>query len=253
MSNINRILRIGQEKLNYQNSLMRIVEYYNSKNIIVEFQDEYKERIHTTCSNFDRGNIKNHFIPTVLNVGYLGCSKVKNRNAYKCWTRMLYRCYDEKMLQKAPTYKNCSVCEEWLCYSNFEKWYENNYYEIPNETMSLDKDILIKGNKIYSPKTCVFVPQRINSLFEKCDDARGVLPIGVTKRKRSEERLSYRAKCRTINKRITTKTFRNYLECFNEYKKIKENTIKEIADLYKKQIPTKLYNAMYNWKVEVDD
>ena len=59
------------------------------------------------------------------------------------------------------------------------KWIENNYYEIEGETMCLDKDILCKGNKIYSRDTCVFVPQRINSLFTKCDNARGDNPIGV--------------------------------------------------------------------------
>ena len=247
--------RLGQEKLNYQGCIMKIIEYNHSKDIVIEFQDEYKEKIHTSCSNFDRGNIKNHFYPTVLNIGYLGCDKVKNKSAYKCWTRMLNRCYDEKWFKKSPTYKNCNVCKEWHNYSNFEKWYEENYYEISNERMCLDKDILIKGNKIYSPNTCCFVPSRINMLFEKCDKARSIYPIGVTRRERENKyKNSYRAKCRLSNgKRITSKSFETPLECFYEYKRIKEKTIKEVADLYKDKIPNKLYNAMYKWIVEVND
>ena len=120
--------------------------------------------------------------------------------------------------------------------------------------MCLDKDILIKGNKIYSPNTCIFVPKRINTLFIKCDKARGNLPIGVSKREENKYKNSYRAKCRNIyGKRITSKTYKNPIECFYEYKKIKEQTIKDAADLYKDKIPNKLYDAMYNWKVEVND
>lgn len=250
----NRNKKLGQEKPNYQNCIMKIIEYNNSKNIVIEFQDKYKEKIRTSYSNFNKGNIKNHFIPTVLNIGYLGCTKVNNANAYKHWVAILYRCYDKTSLKKSPNYIGCSVCDEWLCYKNFEEWYEKNYYEIPNEEMCLDKDILIKGNKIYSPNTCVFVPKRINTLFIKCDKARGNLPIGVSKREENKYKNSYRAKCRNIyGKRITSKTYKNPIECFYEYKKIKEQTIKDAADLYKDKIPNKLYDAMYNWKVEVND
>ena len=86
---------------------------------------------------------------------------------------MLRRCYDEKLHKKYPTYIDCKVCEEWLNFQNFAKWYYNNYYEIENEKICLDKDILHKGNKIYSPDNCVFVPNNINVLFVKSDKSRG--------------------------------------------------------------------------------
>ena len=62
---------------------------------------------------------------------------------------------------------DCSVYEGWHNFQNFAKWYEDNYYEIEEEQMHLDKDILVKGNKVYSPDTCVFVPETINGLFVK--------------------------------------------------------------------------------------
>ena len=85
---------------------------------------------------------------------------------------MLERCYDTEHSYKFPTYENCIVCDEWLNYQNFARWFDINYYEIEGEVMCLDKDILFKGNKIYSPKTCIFVPRGINNLFTKNDKCR---------------------------------------------------------------------------------
>jgi len=80
---------------------------------------------------------------------------------YKVWVRMLARCYNEKFHKKYPTYKNCNVSEEWLLFSNFRKWMETQDWKDKH----LDKDIILPGNKIYSPGTCVFITQSINNLF----------------------------------------------------------------------------------------
>lgn len=92
---------------------------------------------------------------------------------------MLTRCYNHKSLKKNPSYIGCSVCDEWLTYSNFKRWYEDpiNGYR---EGYHLDKDILVKGNKVYSPETCCFVPHSINCLLLTRQRKRGALPIGVT-------------------------------------------------------------------------
>lgn len=247
--------RLGQEKINFQGSIMKIIEYNNSKDILVEFQDEHKFCIRTNCSNFDAQTIKNPFVPTMKNIGYLGCLKVTNKLAYRYWAGMFDRCYDkENGINKYPSYKECTIDKEWHNYYNFERWFNENYYKISNEVMCLDKDILVKGNKVYSSKTCIFVPARINMLFEKCDKSRGKYPIGVSKRDETKYKNSYRAKYRDIDgKRRTTKTFNNPLDCFYEYKKEKERVIKKAADLYKDKIPTKLYDAMYNYIVEEND
>ena len=100
--------------------------------------------------------------------------KGKDKKSYQCWSNMLKRCYNKNVHNKQPTYKDCSVCNEWLCYANFEKWYDENYYEIEGERTELDKDILFKGNKVYSPITCIFVPQRINTLFTKSNRKFGI-------------------------------------------------------------------------------
>lgn len=162
---------------------------------------------------------------------------------------MLKRCYDKNWKQKHPTYKDCTVCDEWHNFQNFAQWYEENYYEIPGEIMQLDKDILIKGNKVYSPDTCCFVPGDINSLFIKSDEIRGNLPIGVTK-----EKDKYMAQCQnTLGYKRRIGLFNTPEEAFDAYKKRKEKIIKEIANKYKEYIPDKLYKAMYNYEVEWED
>ena len=80
---------------------------------------------------------------------------------YRKWKDLLRRCYSEKFLQGSPTYRGCSVCEEWKTFSNFMAWMKTQ----PWNGKELDKDILIPGNKIYSPETCVFVSPSLNSLL----------------------------------------------------------------------------------------
>lgn len=124
-------------------------------------------------------------------------------------------------------------------------------YEINGETMYLDKDILVKENKIYSPETCVFVPQNINKLFTKRQNDRGKYPIGVSFDKKLNEFRSY---CSYGNGNIEyLNLFNTPEEAFQVYKEFKENYIKQIADEYKDKIPKKLYEAMYAWKVDIDD
>jgi len=95
--------------------------------------------------------------------------------SYIQWQNMLSRCYDPKIHKIEPSYIKCEVCEEWKLFSNFKKWFDENYVE----GYQLDKDILFKGNKIYSQNTCCFVPQEVNKLFTNRKNDRGNLPIGV--------------------------------------------------------------------------
>ena len=159
--------------------------------------------------------------------------------------------------KREPTYKGCKVEDYLLNFQNMSEWLDENYYEVPGEVMHLDKDILCKGNKIYSRETCIFVPQRINSLFIKRDKLRGDYPIGISYHKRDN---ILEVWCRTIEEDSKG----NYLgrfkpnqveEAFQCYKTFKENYIKQVADDYYSQglIPKKLYDAMYRYEVEITD
>jgi len=229
---------------------MTIVEYYRNDNMIVEFQNGYKIKV--AYNNFEKGHVKNPYDKTIYNVGFVGESLYNSKDKiYKTWVSMYVRCYDKTELEKHLTYVGCSVCEEWHNFQNFIKWYHENIYEIENEKMCLDKDILLKGNKVYSPETCIFVPQNINTLFTKRDNDRGDLPIGVYWHKREQK---YRVQCNNGGgKQVPLGSYNNIEEAFNVYKIFKEKHIKQIADKYKDKIPYKLYEAMYRYEVNITD
>ena len=160
----------------------------------------------------------------------------------------------KKIHKKYPTYIDCEVCEEFHNFQNFAEWYYDNYYEVEGERMELDKDILFKHNKIYSPETCIYVPQTINSLFVKNDKLRGESVIGT-----SLKNGKYVVRCHMINPE-TGKSKSEYLgyyttqeKAFEVYKYYKEKNIKQVADYYKGQIPQKIYDVLYDYEVEIDD
>ena len=250
--------RLGEARMMNCGEIAIIVNYAHCKDITVKFKTT-GELVKSTYQCFKKGKIKSRFTPSVYGVGYLGNKKTKDENgkslkSYETWKSMLMRCYSDEFQKKYPTYKGCCVCEEWLNYSNFKKWFNDNYYEIEGEQMALDKDILVKGNKIYSPATCVFVPQNINILFIKHDKARGKYPIGVYKPNNSNK---FQAQCSIFYNGKKQQKHLGYYntieETFDVYKQFKEADIKQMADHYKDKIPDKLYEAMYNYKVEITD
>ena len=102
---------------------------------------------------------------------------------YKTWKNMLHRVYDRTFLINNPTYIGCSVDSEWLSFSTFRKWMVKQ----DHEGKQLDKDILIAGNKVYSPDTCVFISKRLNTFLCERNTNRGEFPIGVCLHKQSNK------------------------------------------------------------------
>ena len=180
-----KIDRTGEEKINNFGSKMVITEYRSARDLDIYFPEYNWVSKHANYGNFKKGALKCPYEPRVYGVGYLGEGKYKIKengkitDEYIIWYDMLKRCYDPKYKKKHSTYKDCEVEDYLLNFQHMGEWIDKNYYEIPGEQMCLDKDIVCKGNKIYSRDTCIFVPQRINKLFIKHDKARGDFPIGV--------------------------------------------------------------------------
>ncbi len=248
--NEKKISRLNEININNQGLEMKIIEYKNARNILIEII-KTKEIVKSTYDNFKKGNIKSYFYPTVYGFGSIGEAESREKDgnlkdSYRAWVNMLIRCYKEEYKIKNPTYKDVSCCEEWRYYSNFEKWHNKSYYKVDNETMCLDKDILVKGNKIYSPDTCIYVPHTINMLF--VNNKRNNLPKGI-----HIFHGRYKTQIGINGKRVYLGTYDTIEEAFEIYKQNKEKYIKEVADAYKDKIPKKLYDAMYRWEVEIDD
>lgn len=248
--------RLNETSINNYNREMKIIKYINNKDITIQFEDGCITN--TTYQCFKEGNIISPYDKTICGVGYLGegiySIKINNilSKEYKEWYSMINRCYSDKYKSNKPTYKCCSVSEEWHNFQNFAKWFHENYYKVESEQMNLDKDILYKGNKIYSPNTCVFVPRNINLLFIKSDASRGEYPIGVNFNKKDN---NYMARCCTNDgKRDIIGLYTTPEEAFYDgYKPFKEKVIKKVADTYKDKIPQKLYDSLYRYEVEITD
>lgn len=236
--------------------LVKIVNYINYDNVVYEIQDNHKYVGKTNWHNIIKGKIKNPYKRSVYGVGYFGVGKYRSRikgvltKEYKHWQSMLQRCYDEKHLLRQPSYKDCIVCEEWHNFQVFAKWFEENYYEIENKTMCLDKDILAKKNKIYSPETCVFTPQEINLLFANHTSSRGNNPIGVYYNEKLDKYMSHIVIGRKF---FNLGYYDNKESAFKVYKEQKEIYIKQIANFYRNVIPNKLYTALLKWEIEIND
>ena len=251
-----KIDRTGEERLNNFGSKMVIKEYRSTRDVDVYFPEYNWVAKNTRYNNFKNGNIKCPYESRYFGIGYLGEGKYKvSKNGkltdeFKIWYHMLRRCYDPKYQEEHSTYKGCAVEEYLLNFQHMGKWINENYYEVPGEKMCLDKDILYKGNKVYSRETCIFVPERINLLFVKSNKSRGDNPIGVTELPSG----NYRVFCNNgYGKNIPLGVYSTPEEAFQRYKQCKENYIKQVADEYKGRIPDRLYNALYNYEVEIDD
>ena len=267
----NKIDKTGETNISNEGCIMKIVEYNNCNDIIIQFEDEHKYWLHTKYVNFQKGQCKNPFYPSVFGHGYLGIDrngsvpktyeskdgKYVNTWEYIKWNAMLQRCFDNKAKEKNPTYKDVTCCDRWLCFANFLEDLEvlkQEYNWNVDEKLQLDKDILHKGNKLYGLENCVLVPQWINSLFIKSDASRGDCPIGVSYHK---DRKKYQAQCRINGKIIGLGLYNSLEEAFNAYKVAKEQEIKRIAeDCISKGFITKdsrLYKAMINYQVKITD
>lgn len=176
--------------------------------------------------------------------------KRKNKQIWVCpfyekWKNMLRRCYCSKYQETKPTYKGCSVCQEWLTFTNFKVWMEQQDYE----GKQLDKDILLPGNKVYSPETCIFVEAKVNSFLVECNASRGQYMIGVSWFKPRQKFVSYcndgSGKCKHLG------YFNTELEAHKAWLKCKLEVAYQLAaDQTDSRIAKALIERYENYKID---
>lgn len=142
---------------------------------------------------------------------------------YVTWHSMLKRCYSGAYQNRRTTYKGCSVCEEWLTFSNFRAWMEQHDWK----GRELDKDLLVEGNKVYSPETCVFISGMLNLFFNSKGASRGKYMLGVSLNKETGK---FKSRCSNpfLNKQEHLGLFDTELEAHLAWK-VKKN---ELAQRY---------------------
>ena len=178
----------------------------------------------------------------------------KKVKEYKPWQDMLTRSFSEKLQTRYPTYKGCNVSDNFLHYSFFYDWCQEQTgfgkVDDKGRCWQLDKDLLFIGNKTYSETTCVFVPQEINKFFNEYGNARGEYPLGVCFHKRVGK---FKAQCKVNGKLQHLGYFDTPQEAFAVYKPFKEALCKELALKWQSEIDERLFNAMMNWSVKDDN
>ena len=244
---------VGQVFESTKYGKFEVLEYQHHSKIKVMFL----ETGFTTYSQHSKvihGQIKDHLQPSVFGVGVTGGITTRSLGGktslnYNTWIGMLERCYSERYQQEKSTYKDCSVSENFKYFPYFKDWCEKQV-GFGNKGWHLDKDIIKKGNKVYSEDACCFVPQEVNCLITLCGNRRGEYPIGVSYDAEVEK---FAANIAIAGKNKRLGRFDTYQDAFYVYKEAKESRIKEVADKWKDQIDVRAYEALMNWKIEITD
>ncbi len=227
-----------------------VIEYVNSRKVVVRFDSGYVTT--SEMGQLRRGDVKDKSLPNVRGIAYNDYPhpvKINNQHIpeYRLWRNMIERVYFS--LTKA--YKDVEICNDWLYFSNFKRDVESlpNFDKFISEKWNLDKDILVKGNKIYSPDTCCFVPQELNSSFGGLTN-RTKLPLGIKYCKRTKK---YVSQILINGKKKTLGYFKNPADAFYVYKTRKEAWLKDLAEKWKGVVDDKVYFAIKNYEVCIDD
>ena len=232
----------------------KVLKYHDNRNVAIRFlKTEYETTVQLV--SIRSGKVKDPYVPSVYGIGILGTKYPASINGvqtkeYALWTSMLERCYSDALKERRPTYEGCEVSENFKSYEYFYEWC-NKQIGFGVKGWHLDKDLLIKGNKVYSEDSCVFLPSEINLLFTKNAASRSENLIGANWCKTNKV---FKARVnRNKGKPEHLGDFNTELEAFNAYKTAKESFVKEQANKWKGKIDERAYEALINYEVHIDD
>ena len=247
----------GTTIISKQGYEVRLNKYNDASNCELEFLNvKFPYKVNIEIRSFKNKTVRYPYHPSKYGVGYIGIGKFiggsysKENIIYDYWDGILRRCYSERIKKLRNSYSDCLVDECWHNLQNFGEWFEKNYNPKYMKSWCLDKDILVKGNRIYSPETCCFVPNEINVIFTNGYIRRGEYPKGVSYKPKINKYIAQYQKDGVVTH---IGTFKTVDEAFQAYKEAKEKYIKEKADKWKDQIDPKVYEAMFNYQVEITD
>ena len=232
----------------------KVLKYNDNANVEIQFINTGYETS-ATLGNIRNGKVEDRYLPSVYGVGVIGdkypitINSVQTKE-YVLWKHMLQRCYSDDFKKERPTYEGCQISENFKSYEYFYEWCHEQV-GFGNEGFHLDKDSLVKGNKVYSENTCVFIPQEVNTLLTKSTASRGKHLIGVSWNKKDKAFVAKARKNKGKSEHLGI--FKTEIEAFKAYKTAKEAFVKEQAEKWKDEIDDRAYNALMNYEVEITD
>lgn len=251
---------VGFENVSKVGEHYKVIEYKNAKEVTVCFSDG--TIIVRAAKEILSGSIKNPNSLSVYGIGKFGQGEFKSKDQstgkskftgqYQLWIGMLTRCYCESEIIKHPTYKDCYVCDEWLNYQKFAKWTTTQrFFNVADtssdgRSMALDKDLLVPNNKVYSPDTCCFLPNKINCAIGGKLSGDKKLPSGVYWHKASN---SYTSSIQVDGVQVHLGCFKDPEEAFKTFCTHKQQQIRSLADEYRDLLCDRAYQALLNYNI----
>ena len=232
----------------------KIVKYNNARDVQIQFlKTGYEATVQ--LEHIKSGSIKDPYVQSVYAIGIIGTKYPvgeggKDTKEYILWKSMLERCYSTTLKKKYPTYEGCEVSDNFKSYEYFYEWCHNQI-GFGNEGWHLDKDLLVKGNKVYNEDSCVFIPKEVNTLLTKREALRGEHLIGVCWSKTNKAFKAQVSKSKGKSEHLGY--FKTEIEAYNAYKTAKEAFVKEQANKWKDKIDPRAYNALMKYTVEITD
>ena len=243
-----KVLYEGKKFTTKNSGDVEVLEYTNSNHVMIKFLKTGHIKV-VGMGNLKKGVVCDRDAPNLYGKGYTDISCNYDQRLHGIWGGMFSRCYNTKYHEEYVSYKDCEVVGDFLYLSKFIKWcksqkgYDQKGYQ-------LDKDILVKGNKIYSTETCCFVPKDLNTLLTHRRKDKGLYPVGVSYKPRINK---YVAQISRFKEVIHLGCYCTAEEAFLAYKQAKEAYIKEVAELYKDQIDNRVYKALMKYEVDIND
>lgn len=257
--------KVGDVMKNNEGYSLEVIAYENANNVTIRWLDCGTEEV-TAAGNISRGMIKYLNKPSVFGVGYLGYGRFvpgEKRltegqirlptHLHRHWRHVLERALPG--VRDVPRYEDAEVCPEWHNFQNFGEWaiLQKNHDGVENNgrLWHLDKDILVSGNKLYSPNTCCFAPNEVNAFFTKKDIGNtGYFGVNEIRGKRATYKTGYIARC-TVN------GIREYLgfydtpeEAFFVYADAKERAARELAKKWEGIVDDRITNLLYAYEFD---
>lgn len=236
-----------------------VLEYVDSSKILIQFLESGGKNF-VSSGNLRKGLVRDFMARTIYGVGYFGEGKyicrVKGRTAksdghragcmikeYASWESMMKRVYGNLTEQEFRIYHDVTVCEEWHNYQNYAEWCQNQA-GFGLDGYHLDKDILVRGNRVYSPSSCCFVPAHINSAVTGMKHTNTTGFTGV-----SSVDYGFSSEITMNGTSVHLGTFSTAEKAFKVYKSIKEAYVRSLAEVYKDGISSDAYEALTKWEV----
>ena len=233
-----------------QGGSVTVVDFINSRNVIVRHNDTQGHISKVNYHDLKLGKVKNPYLPSVHGIGFIGYGDFRasvngvKTTEYQTWKNMITRCYCAKSQERVDTYIGCKVHHTWHNFQTFAEWLTSS--EFFGRGYELDKDILVRGSRIYSPETCSLIPQELNTLLCESTKSRGKYPTGTGFHKASGKYRAYLA----INSHTEHLGLFNCLsDARKAYKTEKESYVKRKAEEWFGLVDNRVINSLRNWTV----